>query len=104
MASLTLPSIPAKLSWRNQPLVGNVELENSLSISAGSATDWFLDPGGNTTKRNAPVALFAAPDENLLLAAKVTVEFASNFDAGVCGALVGTHAVVHFPFGARMAQ
>ena len=83
MASLTLPSIPAKLSWRNQPLVGNVELENSLSISAGSATDCFIDPGGNTTNRNAPVALFAAPDENLLLAAKVTVEFASNFDAGV---------------------
>jgi hypothetical protein len=81
--SLTLPSIPAILSWRNHPLPGEIETENQLRIIAGTNTDWFADPADGSAKTSAPVALFTPPDESFLFAAQVTVEFASTYDAGV---------------------
>jgi Uncharacterized conserved protein len=54
-----------------------------LFILAGAKTDWFSDPAGNYAKDNAPCALVTLPDDAFLLSAKVSVEFASAFDAGV---------------------
>jgi len=84
MTMLTLPSIPSDLQWKNNPVDWKVGLDNSLSITAGAKTDWFVEPSGSTwVSTNAPAALFTPPDENFLLSAKVTVKFASTFDAGV---------------------
>ena len=83
MTAFTLPGIPGELQWKNPPLEWKVEPGPSLAILAGESTDLFSDPGGSAPKDNAPVALFAPPDENFLLSAKVTVQFASTFDAGV---------------------
>lgn len=83
MSPLTLRSIPAELSWQNQPLSAKAETEDGLSITAGADTDWFVDAGGGDAKHSAPAALFRPPDENCLLTAKVTVQFASTYDAGV---------------------
>ena len=55
----------------------------TLSMAAGPQTDWFYDPAGSKRSSNVPVALFAPPDQNCLLSAKVTVGFNSTFDAGV---------------------
>src|SRR5262249_47426420 len=64
------------------PTEWNVEDTNSLTITAGAGTDWFIDPAGSYTKDNAPCALFTPPDANFLLSARVSVKFAAAFDAG----------------------
>lgn len=84
MTMLTLPSLPGDLQWKNGPADWKVGPDNSLSITAGAKTDWFVEPSGNApVSNNAPAALFTPPDEQFLLSAKVTVHFASTFDAGV---------------------
>jgi regulation of enolase protein 1 (concanavalin A-like superfamily) len=83
MTMFTLPSVPGELYWKNPPLDWKVGPGPGLSILAGEATDLFVDPAGSVAKDNAPVALFAPSDENFLLSARVSVAFASTFDAGV---------------------
>jgi regulation of enolase protein 1 (concanavalin A-like superfamily) len=82
MKSFTLPAIPGELHWRNQPLAWKAGPGNDLTITAGAGTDWFVDPGGTYAKDDIPSALFTPPDANFLLSARLTVEFASAFDAG----------------------
>jgi regulation of enolase protein 1 (concanavalin A-like superfamily) len=83
MTTFPLPFLPRELHWHNQPLDWKAGPENSLTITAGEKTDWFTDPTGVFISDNAPSALFEPPDANFILSAKVTVEFASAFDAGV---------------------
>jgi len=84
MPTFTLPTVPGELQWKNDPLEWKVEADNRLIITAGPKTDWFMDPSGDHPQNdNAPSALFIPPDENFLLSAKVKVDFASAFDAGV---------------------
>lgn len=84
MTTLTLPSLPGDLQWKNDPVDWKVEPDNSLSITAGAKTDWFIEPSGSTwVSTSAPAALFTPPDEHFLLSARVTVNFTSTFDAGV---------------------
>ena len=83
MNAFTLPSIPSELNWINQPLDWKAGPGNQLTVVAGKVSDWFIDPAGNSSKGNAPCALFSARDENYILSACVKVEFASTFDAGV---------------------
>jgi uncharacterized protein len=81
--SFSIPSIPGEFSWHIQPLEWNFDSARGLSIVAGERTDWFADPAGSDAKDNAPCALMKPPDTNFLLSAKVSVAFASAFDAGV---------------------
>jgi uncharacterized protein len=83
MTTFTLPTLPGELHWQNQPLNWKNEPADTLTITAGESTDWFIDPNGNFTKGNAPSALFTPPDENFILSAKITVDFKSTYDAGV---------------------
>jgi regulation of enolase protein 1 (concanavalin A-like superfamily) len=84
MTTLTLPSIPATCNGKNDPVDWSIGPDHSLRITAGAKTDWFVEPSGSTwVSTNAPAALFAPPDEHFLLSAKVTVRFASTYDAGV---------------------
>ncbi len=71
-----------QFEWKNQPISSTIEGER-LSISAGAQTDWFVDPAGGMSKVNAPAALFALADAHFVLSARVTVDFASTYDAGV---------------------
>lgn len=84
---LKLPSIPGILRWKNQPLDWQILPDNSLVITAGANTDWFVDPAptpaGHKAKDDAPVALFTLPDKTFTLSAKISVDFAATFDAGV---------------------
>lgn len=81
--TLTLSALPAPLTWRNTAVAATTADPDQLTISAGVDTDWFIDPAGSYAKGSAPVASFTPPDENFLLTARVTVEFASIYDAGV---------------------
>ena len=51
-------------------------------IAAGPRTDWFVDPGTGDAKLDAP-GLVGRVAGDFLLSARVEVEFASTFDAGV---------------------
>jgi regulation of enolase protein 1 (concanavalin A-like superfamily) len=83
MTTFTLPTIPGEFQWHIPPVEWSFEPTRGLSILAGAQTDWFIDPAGNYDKDNAPCALVTLSDDNFLLSAKVSVAFASNFDAGV---------------------
>lgn len=69
--------------WQNPAQDWKIEAGNILSITAGPETDWFIDPEGTGGKDNAPCALFVPPDGPFIFSARVEVEFASTFDAGV---------------------
>jgi uncharacterized protein len=83
MTTFTLPTIPGKFQWHIPPGEWSFEPTKGLYILAGAQTNWFSDPSGNYAKDNAPCALVTPPDANFLLSAKVSVAFASAFDAGV---------------------
>lgn len=83
MTNFTLPGLPADLHWANPPLDFTVRPDVELAILAGPNTTWFHDPAGAYRRDSAPVALFTPPDPCFLLSARVTVDFANTFDAGV---------------------
>ena len=79
-----LSAVPVEMQWKNDPIDWNVGPDDSLSITTGAKSDWFIDPSGSgLASSNAPAALFVAPDENFLLSARVTVNFGATYDAGV---------------------
>jgi regulation of enolase protein 1 (concanavalin A-like superfamily) len=81
-----LNTIPGPLRWINHPLSWQLAPDGALAIEAGPRTDWFADPaaGGSppAIKDDAPAALFTTADEEFILSARVSVAFASSFDAG----------------------
>jgi regulation of enolase protein 1 (concanavalin A-like superfamily) len=79
---LMLPGLPLPLRWRIAPERWHHGEDGSLSIGAGAGTDLFVDPGGGTPALNAP-RLLGSPVGDFQLSARVTVEFAATFDAGV---------------------
>ena len=81
--SFILSSIPATITWKNQPFASASDAGQQISITAGADTDWFINPAGEHAKNNAPIALFTPPDSAFCLQARVTVEFAATYDAGV---------------------
>jgi regulation of enolase protein 1 (concanavalin A-like superfamily) len=83
MSTFALSSIPSEIEWKNEPLDWSVEPDGGLTIVAGELTDLFADPAGDSLQDNVPSALFVPPDSSFLLSAKVSVDFASDFDAGV---------------------
>jgi len=76
-----IPGIPSKLSWQNRPASWQLDHQNVLTISAGSKTDWFVDPFDGTVAKNAPILLFT-PNSDYVLSARVTVKFVTKWDAG----------------------
>ena len=83
MADLTYSRIPGDLQWSNPPVDWQRRGEDGLVITTGAETDWFVDPGGAVVKKDAPAALFAPPDGDFWLRARVTVDFQATYDAGV---------------------
>jgi uncharacterized protein len=76
-----IPGIPGTLRWQNQPASWQLKDQNMLTISAGSKTDWFVDPFDGTVASNAPILLFV-PDSDYVFSARVGVKFATKWDAG----------------------
>lgn len=83
MKTMKLGVLSKELTWQNSPQSSEKNADDGFSVTTGKETDWFFDPAGKSRKKNAPLALFSPPDEAFTLSAKVRVEFASNFDAGV---------------------
>jgi regulation of enolase protein 1 (concanavalin A-like superfamily) len=83
MKAFRLPAVPAELAWRLDPVEWAVEEGGGLSVQAGEKTDLFVDPESGARSDAAPAALFLPPDRSFTLSARVSVAFASTFDAGV---------------------
>ena len=77
----SIPGIPGTLSWQNKPLSSQLNDKNVLTISAGPKTDWFVDPFDGTVANNAPILLFT-PNSDYVFTTRVTVKFATKWDAG----------------------
>jgi hypothetical protein len=79
---ITLPAFPAPLRWLTQPVDWRVDGPDVLAITAGPRTDLFTDPAGASRRAEAP-ALVGRVDGDFTLSARVRLEPASTFDAGV---------------------
>ena len=58
-------------------------MEETLTLTAGPRTDLFVDPQGAEPALNAPRQLTDLPAGDFQLSARVTVDHAATFDAGV---------------------
>ena len=86
VAALKLPGLPFPLEPAGSPPPGCRVLHGALILSAAAGTDLFVDPAGVGEAGSPPDAgRFAGrpPAGDFTLAAQVSVEFASMYDAGV---------------------
>ncbi|MGA2352118.1 MAG: DUF1349 domain-containing protein [Terracidiphilus sp.] len=78
-----LAGVPGPLTWQHAPVQWKIEDGGkTLSITGGKQTDWFANPFDGALVDNSPRLLFK-PSDDFALSAKVTVDFRSQWDAGV---------------------
>jgi regulation of enolase protein 1 (concanavalin A-like superfamily) len=80
--AVDLPELPMPLAWLREPEAWSSD-GGALTIGAGGRTDWFVDPGGAESVLDAPALIGLPPDRDFTLAARVRVDAAATFDAGV---------------------
>jgi uncharacterized protein len=78
--TITIQSLPFALSWHVEPVEFRAG-SSSLVAEAGTETDLFVDPGTQAARLDAPRLLGQAAGD-FSLAARVSVDFRSTFDAG----------------------
>lgn len=81
-AEPAIDGIPGPLRWQNAPERWNVEGGSKLSITAGKRTDWFISPVDGDRRDNSPRLVFQ-PADDFVLSTRVTVDFSSQWNAGV---------------------
>lgn len=80
---MSIGALPMPLQWLREPQSWSAPDGASLRIAAGPHTDWFTDPQQLAEpKLNAP-ALVGSASGDFLLSARLTVDFAKTYDAGV---------------------
>jgi regulation of enolase protein 1 (concanavalin A-like superfamily) len=80
--TVTITTLPVPLRWHGDPQQWDLATDNTLTITAGQQTDWFIDPDTGTTICNAP-ALLMEVHEPCMLTALVGADHIATFDAGV---------------------
>lgn len=80
-AAPRLDGIPQPIIWQNAPAIWKIDSRQTLTITAGKQTDWFISPMGDSLRNNSPRLLFK-PASDFVLSAKVNVGFRSQWDAG----------------------
>jgi len=83
MAALSIPWLPFPLTPEGHPPVGFTVERDSLVLNAAAGTDLFVDPAGGAQVPDAGRLVGKPPAGDFSLAARVAVEFASKYDAGV---------------------
>jgi regulation of enolase protein 1 (concanavalin A-like superfamily) len=86
-----VPGLPFPLSPSTEAVWAVVDEPATVTATAGRHTDIFIDPTGGTAGStldpaatlNAPTLLGRAPDGDFQFSARVSVEFAATYDAGV---------------------
>jgi regulation of enolase protein 1 (concanavalin A-like superfamily) len=81
---LTIPGLPFPLTASGRPPCQHrVQDDGALVLTGGAGTDLFVDPSGDAPVPDAGRLLGTPPDGDFTLAARVTVDFQSTYDAGV---------------------
>src|SRR6202043_2685571 len=85
VAALKLPSLPFPLEPAGNPPAGCRVRNGVLTLTAAANTDLFIDPAGTNLEQLPDAGRFAGlpPAGDFTLAAQVSVEFGSMYDAGV---------------------
>jgi regulation of enolase protein 1 (concanavalin A-like superfamily) len=84
VTALKLPSLPFALEPEGSPPPGcRVTNGETLTLTAAARTDMFVDPAGVDQLPDAGRFIGLPPGGDFTLAARVSVEFGSMFDAGV---------------------
>jgi regulation of enolase protein 1 (concanavalin A-like superfamily) len=85
VTALKLPSLPFALEPAGSPPPGCRVRSGVLTLTAGASTDLFIDPGGAAPGQvpDAGRLVGLPPAGDFTLAAQVSVEFGSMYDAGV---------------------
>jgi hypothetical protein len=83
-----VPGLPFTLSPSSEAAWTITEAPATVTASAAPHSDIFIDPGAGTqlnaeSMLNAVTLLGVPPDGDFQFSARVTVEFASSYDAGV---------------------
>ncbi len=90
VAALKLPNLPFPLEPAGSPPPGCRVLHGALILTAQAGTDLFVDPAGPAEPLPDAGRLVGLPPAgDFTLAARVSVEFASVYDAGVLLAHAG---------------
>ena len=76
---VTVPPLPAPLSWAVAPATWN--FDGALTIAAPARTDLFRDPAGSEPQAAAP-RLLGPVEGDFQLSARVSCTFEGAFDAG----------------------
>jgi uncharacterized protein len=84
MTDVVVPGVPFPLEPSGNPALEAAISGSSLVLTCGAKSDLFIDPAGEEGARPDAGRLTGLPgDVDFTLAARVTVRFASAFDAGV---------------------
>jgi uncharacterized protein len=84
MTDLVLPGLPFPLQPSGHPACQAVVSSGALALTSGAKSDLFIDPAGEEGARPDAGRLTGLPgNRDFTLAARVSVRFASAFDAGV---------------------
>jgi uncharacterized protein len=83
MAALTIPWVPFPLTPEGHPPVAYRIEHDGLVLTAAGGTDLFVDPAGAGQLPDAGRLVGMPPAGDFRLVARVSVEFASKYDAGV---------------------
>jgi regulation of enolase protein 1 (concanavalin A-like superfamily) len=84
MTDVVIPGLPFPLEPSGSPACQATVSGNGLVLSCGAKSDLFIDPAGEEAARPDAGRLTGLPgDVDFTVAARVTVRFASVFDAGV---------------------
>lgn len=76
-----LVPLPMSLRWEPPPRSWSADDGSSLTITASSKTDLFIDPEGTSEALTAP-RLFGTPQGDFVASARVAVGFSAVCDAG----------------------
>jgi uncharacterized protein len=84
----TVPGLPFALSQSREGAWTIDEETATVTVTAAARSDIFIDPGADSqlnaeSMLNAATLLGVPPDGDFQFSARVTVDFASTFDAGV---------------------
>jgi uncharacterized protein len=84
MTGLVIPGLPFPLEASGSPACQATVSGEGLVLTGGANSDLFIDPAGEEGARPDAGRLTGLPgDQDFTFAARVTVGFASTFDAGV---------------------
>ena len=84
VTDLLLPSVPFPLEPSGSPACQASVAGGALTLTSGPKSDMFIDPAGDEGARPDAGRWTGLPGENdFTFSARVTVGFASTFDAGV---------------------